>query len=215
MPNTLVLINTIKEVLISHAVHLDMGLFSHYCFSARAQTWAPFLKDFRDSRDTWGCFYRSSGVTFYWTAEVGWRTPTWLGELSYDTHWESYPETDKPDTQPILGIWLGWLYGENEEFVFGVWLGVPMAFPAQGWEKLETPTLAAETQAEAFARGADKTVWSLLHFEAVQTALARIDKLFCWGKHLLMGSLQNLFLYCNWKVAISGWWLLKDMPLQG
>lgn len=60
MPDTLVLINTVKEVLISHAVHLDMGLFPHYCFTARAQTWAPFLKDFRDKQGYLGLF--STGI---------------------------------------------------------------------------------------------------------------------------------------------------------
>lgn len=42
----LVLINRIKEVLISHTVHLHMGLFPHYSFTASGQTCGPFLMDF-------------------------------------------------------------------------------------------------------------------------------------------------------------------------
>lgn len=149
----LVLINTIREELTSRTVHLHMGLFPHYSFTAGRQTCGPFLMDFlRDKQGSLGfepCFLQFRG-NFLLTSR------SWL-EISTNIDWEnrpmipigmSAPETGNIETQPSLGIWLHWLYREHEEFGFGAWFGVPVVFPAESWRKLVTPVFVIQSAAE-------------------------------------------------------------------
>lgn len=108
MPNMLVSINTMKEVLISHTVHLDTGIFPHFSFTASGQTWGPFLMDLlRDKQGYLGLF--SAGVQGRLFVEeqklAEGHQPDWENRPALPIGM-SAPGTGEIDTQPSLGMWL-------------------------------------------------------------------------------------------------------------
>lgn len=80
------------------------------------------------------------------------------------------------------------------------WHSLPRA--GRNWGHQHWQLKHIEPQAEAFARGADKALFGLCHILGLcKQHWPELSNDFVGVKHLLMGSLQVLFLYCNWKAA--------------
>lgn len=209
----LVLINRIKEVLISRSVHLHMGLFPHYGFSASGETRGPFLMDFlSDEQGHLGlepCFLQEFRGNFLLNSR------SWL-EISTNTTGRTdlrYPFTCQLQRLVKENPSQAWEYDwiDHRESMRNVGLVHGLVFP---WHPLlrvggtwwhgrwlfNRQLKFIDPWADTFARGKMQIRHNLVLVTLCGSAIGRLcsqhwPELRCDSvreDHLLMGSLQNL-----------------------